>query len=122
MKLILLPQYPECRCISDFVVLSSSEVHNRFNFDPATSRLTELAGFRKIMDFTTFRHLFRSHASFITSPFLCVSFCTCFFQVDFGRRLRMRPSNSKCRAFNKTLFSFLKTFSKFTAMHPIVML
>jgi len=70
------------RCI-DFNIELYPHNHYRFSFNPVSSSSTELAGFRMIIDFTTSRSLSRLFASFIISPFLCISFSTCFFPCLF---------------------------------------
>ena len=73
--------------------------------------VNKLAGFCMVIVFATPRHFVRSHASFFTSPFLFISFSTCFFHVCFGLPLPLLPLTSNFKAFTITfLSSFLKTW------------
>ena len=52
--------------------------HHHFMLDPVLSPLTELAGFRMVIVFTTPHHFVQLHASSFTSPFFFISFSTLF--------------------------------------------
>ena len=81
----------------------TSHFHHHFMLDPVLSLLTELAGFRMVIVFTTPRHFVRSHASSFTSPFFFISFSTCFFHVCLG--LPLLPLTSNFKAFTIHLLS-----------------
>ena len=81
--------------------------HYHHMLDPVLSTLTELAGFRMVIDITMPRQFVRSHASSFTSPFFFISFSACFFHVYIG--LPLLPLTSNFKAFTVTFSSsFLK--------------